>query len=316
MTRPSILAALLLAVAASRAPANVKSGDPAPAIEGEFFGADARSTADFGARVLLVQFFRTDSAACSAEIARLDELASLHGDAGLTVLGVTSEPKKVVEAALAREKRAFPVVAVKGDKTEKLYGVPGVPHTLVVDTEGRIVWTGALAELDPKELAVWLADWVPGVDARWLDAHKALAKRQYDKAVEAIDRALAVAPGEAALEATRAKIVALCERRVAQAAAARAEGRFGEAVARYARILRDFGTLPGAGGAEAARAAIEKDPAAKEDLAAWKMHERAEERAVAGEDDKAVAEWKKLLEKYPGTKTAERAKRALRQRGR
>ena len=310
------LAALLLALAGAPALANVKSGDPAPPIEGDFYGAEVRSTAAFGPRVLLVQFFRTDSAPCSAELARLNELAGLHGDAGLVVVGVTPEPKKVVEAALAREKRAFPVAVVKGDKTEKLYGVPGVPHTLVVDTEGRIAWTGALAELDAKELAGWLADCVPGVDARWLDAHKALSNRQYDKAVEAIDRSLAQSPGEAALEATRAKIVALCAKRVAQADTARAEGRFGEAVSRYAGVVRDFGTLPCAANAEAARAAIEKDPAAKDDLAAWKMHERAEERAVAGDDDKAVAEWKKLLEKYPATKSAERAKRALRQRGR
>jgi peroxiredoxin len=316
MNRTGTLLALVGALAAGPALANVKSGDPAPPIEGEFLGASARSTADLGARVLLVQFFRTDSAPCSAEVARLNELAERHGGAGLTVVGVASEPKKVVEAALAREPRAFPVVVATGDKAEKLYGVPSVPHTLVVDVEGRIAWTGALAELDPKELEGWLADVVPDVDARWQDARKALAARSYDKAVEAIDRALAAAPGDAGLEACKARILALCARRVARADQDRAEQRFGEAAARYARIVRDFGVLPCAAAAEGARAAIEKDPAAKDDLAAWKLHEKAEQRAVAGDDEAAVAEWKKLVAKHPAAKTAERAKRALRQRGR
>ena len=301
------------AVAIARA---VKTGDPAPAFDAEFLHVEATSSADFAGEVLLIEFFRTGSKPCAADIARLDELAALHRARGLAVLAVTSEPKKTVVDALAGEPRAHPVAIVKGDEVEKLFGVLSTPHALLVDVHGRIAWTGTLGELDPKELEELLLDVVPPVDPKHADASKALRRQQYDKGVEAIDRALVTAPDDARLLATKAAIDRVLARRLEQAQAALATQKYAEAADRYARIDAAFGLLPAAAPARAARTAIEKDPAAKDDLAAWKLHERAQAKAVAGDDDKAVLEWQALIKKYPATKTAERAKIALRQRGR
>jgi tetratricopeptide (TPR) repeat protein len=315
MKTQAALSVLLLALGAI-ASANVKTGDRIPGFQAEFLQSDAKSLEDFSGRVLMIDFFRTDSEPSSAEVEGLNQLEERHAARGFAVVGVTNEPKKLVVESLARTPRKHAIALVKGNKVDQLYGVISIPHLLLVDVDGRVVWTGALSELDTKELEGLFAVVVPPISPKNPDAYKAMRRGQYDVAYEAIRRGLGFTPDDAELASAKTSIESALAARLAQAKAALEAKKHGDAWSRYGRITAAFGLMPAAAEAKEAQVAIEKDPAAKDDLAAWKLHERAEAKAFAGDDEKAVAEWEALVKRYPETATAARAKIALRQRGR
>jgi peroxiredoxin len=51
------------------------------------------------------------------------------------------EPAAVITAYLERNGWNFPVALDESETVKALYGVEGIPHTVVIDPEGQIIWS-------------------------------------------------------------------------------------------------------------------------------------------------------------------------------
>lgn len=109
-------------------------------------------------------------------------------DKGLTILAVTdegaSETEKWVEAKGAKYAYAYD----KGGKLARHFGVQGIPHAVLVDASGTVVWTGHPGQLEESKLSSSLKgsfskplwDWSPATKG----VKGALMKRSFKAALE------------------------------------------------------------------------------------------------------------------------------------
>jgi thiol-disulfide isomerase/thioredoxin len=133
---------------------------PVPAPQTGFFDRSGASVtlAAFRGRVVLLNFWATWCAPCVREMPALDRLQAALGDQGLVVLAVSQDRggAKVVQPFL--EKLKLDNLAIYLDPTGKLSrdaGMRGLPTTLLIDRQGRLV--GGLegpAEWDSPEAAL------------------------------------------------------------------------------------------------------------------------------------------------------------------
>ena len=245
----------------------------------------------------------------------MNELYSKYKAQGFAIVGVTNEPKKLVSETVEKTKREVVIAMVSGDKVDSAYGVNGYPTAFLVDATGHILWTGH-GTPDEKMIVEALKDVVPPMPESNKDLNKLLQKRQFGKAYEAIDKVLAKSPDDKEFSKAKSDIDKVLKRHLDQAKAAAEALDFAQAAAIYDEVIAHFTGIPAAAEAKPARDAIDKNPAAKDELAVMKDLKRAEDQMQAGDEDKAVKAWETILKRYPKALAAKRAKDALSQHGR
>ena len=90
-------------------------------------------------KVVLVNFWATWCPPCRKEMPDLDALAKQYGPDGFIVLGITDEDPKIVEAFLAKQSYAYPILYDPGRTVNTEFGVEGIPKSYVYDRNGRMV---------------------------------------------------------------------------------------------------------------------------------------------------------------------------------
>ena len=118
----------------------VRSPDPAP--EFKLAALDGKPIAlnDAKAKVVLLNFWATWCGPCRAEIPGLIELQKKYPDK-LQVIGlaVDVDSAEEVKQYAARVGMNYPVVISSADVRAKFGGIPALPTTFVLDTQGRVV---------------------------------------------------------------------------------------------------------------------------------------------------------------------------------
>ncbi len=231
------------------------------------------------------------------------------GAQGLVVVGVTNEPSSLVEKDVEKSKFEHPTVMVSGEETDRVYGIKAFPSGFLVDAEGVVVWAGHPGELDDDTLKKALGGVV--VSPPLSEEHKAIDElrrsRKYGKAHAALLKALAKSPDDAELKAAADHLVAQLDRRMQGAKQALDAGEYGRAMKLYQEVTDDFAGMPGADEAKPAAAALKKDKAAADDLAAAAKLEDAEEKWIEGDLEKALDAYASIAKKYPDTPSGKRA---------
>jgi thiol-disulfide isomerase/thioredoxin len=97
-------------------------------------------TADaFKGKVVLLDFWATWCGPCIEIMPGISELSKKHKDAGLVVLGVSSETPTTVEKF--RDNRFDPgydLVIDAGAKVNQVYGVNSLPTTVLIGRDGKV----------------------------------------------------------------------------------------------------------------------------------------------------------------------------------
>jgi peroxiredoxin len=134
----------------------VSLNDPRYAAEISKLEADDqhRSTADFTLRdvqgqewslkslrgkVVLVNFWATWCPPCRRELPDLSVLYERFRDHGFLILAITDEEVSKVKPFLAQQKVSYPVLFDLGHKVKDLFGIDGIPQSLVYDREGHLM---------------------------------------------------------------------------------------------------------------------------------------------------------------------------------
>lgn len=254
---------------------------------------------------------------CAKAVPHLNELYAKFKDQGLVIVGVSNESKSEIETSNEKVKKDFVLARIKGEDTDRAYGVKGFPSSCLVDAEGRVVWSGHPNELDEKVLTDLLAKSlvVPALPDAFKDINKLIASRKWGKAYDSIGKALAAKADDKDLQKGKADIESVVKRRTEEAKTALDAGEFGKAWDLYEEVAEVFSGMSAAIEAKAALETLRKNPAAKDELGAHAQVKKAEEQLAKGDADKAVATWKALIKKFPNTPSAKIAQVALRQRG-
>lgn len=125
----------LLAAAALAAP----SGEPAPAFSLPARGGGEISLEEWKGQVVLVNFWATWCGPCRKEMPLLEQIYQRYKGLGFTLLAVNVEDDgESAERWLKQTPVSFPVLFDRDNAVSKLYEVPAMPSTVIIDRQGRL----------------------------------------------------------------------------------------------------------------------------------------------------------------------------------
>jgi thiol-disulfide isomerase/thioredoxin len=158
--------------AAASGHASVPDLGPAPEVSFQTLDGKTVNLSDYRGKVVLVNFWATWCEPCRSEIPELIELQRTYGPRGFVVLGVAmdSEGRSAVEPFVKRPQfdvggqkvaMEYPVVLGNDDVAARFGGIIGLPTTVIISPQGRIV-KKIFGPIDAAELRGLLAQLLPG----------------------------------------------------------------------------------------------------------------------------------------------------------
>lgn len=105
-----------------------------------WLNSDALKVADQKGKVVILEFWATWCPPCRKSIPHLIELYDKYKDKGVVFMAFTDEPKETVEPFVKEMKMPYPIGLES--QIGKSYNVSGIPHAVVIGTDGKIAWEG------------------------------------------------------------------------------------------------------------------------------------------------------------------------------
>jgi cytochrome c biogenesis protein CcmG, thiol:disulfide interchange protein DsbE len=144
----SILAtALALTSFASSSKSNV--GQTIPEIKADY----VKGKPETAGKPMIVEFWATWCGPCKTSIPHLNEIYKKHKDKGLVVIGLTDESNQVIRNFTKQVPIEYFAATDRNGKLNKHFGVQGIPHALLVDKTGKVVWEGHPAGLKDADIS-------------------------------------------------------------------------------------------------------------------------------------------------------------------
>ena len=205
----------------------------------------------------------------------LNELEAEYGPRGLSILGVTGERegKPRTEAWVKGKGARYGFAYDRGSALQAFFKVRGIPHAILLDASGTVVWRGHPGQLDRSTLDQALAGALTLPVWEWPD--EARAARQAFVSGD-LGRALVEARRASGdgTEPVVAALSALVDGRLAAARRAHGEGDYRAAYDIARRAAKALAGLPQAKEAEELARRIDADPGARAVMEGQKTLER------------------------------------------
>ena len=96
--------------------------------------------ADQKGKIVIIEFWATWCPPCRRSIPRLIELYKKYKDKGVVLMAFTDEAKETAEPFAKKMNMTYPIGT--GSSLGNEYGVEGIPHAIIVGTDGKIAWSG------------------------------------------------------------------------------------------------------------------------------------------------------------------------------
>ncbi len=116
-------------------------------------------------KVTVIDFWATWCGPCVAAMPHLDTLQKEHKD-DVVVMGLSSESEDKVKSFLAKKKHEYTQAIDLNGRLNNAMGVRGIPHIVVLSSDGVIRWQGHPMDPGFKASIKTLLDVDPGVKAR------------------------------------------------------------------------------------------------------------------------------------------------------
>jgi cytochrome c biogenesis protein CcmG, thiol:disulfide interchange protein DsbE len=115
-------------------------GDAAPDFTITADNGRTITTANFGGRLLVLNFWATWCQPCVEEVPSLDQFAKEMGEAGVVVLGVSVDKNpKLYRDFLSRSHVSFMTARDPDAKISGDYGTFKYPESYIIDSKGKVV---------------------------------------------------------------------------------------------------------------------------------------------------------------------------------
>jgi peroxiredoxin len=137
LTRIALRTAALLAVTLPAFALSTSS--PAPQFSLAARGGKTINLAQYKGQVVMINFWATWCGPCRQEMPILESIYKKYNKMGFTLLGVNVEPdSKPAEDWLKATPVSFPILFDTKSEVSKMYGVNGMPTTVIVDRKGTV----------------------------------------------------------------------------------------------------------------------------------------------------------------------------------
>ncbi len=110
---------------------------------------------DYAGKPMIVEFWATWCGPCKQSIPHLNEIYKKYKDKGLVVIGVTDEDNQTIRQFTKTLPMDYAVATDRNGKLNKAFGIEGIPHAVLVNKTGEIVWEGhpmAMKEADIEKV--------------------------------------------------------------------------------------------------------------------------------------------------------------------
>jgi thiol-disulfide isomerase/thioredoxin len=101
---------------------------------------------------MIVEFWATWCPPCRSSIPHLNEIYAKYKDKGLQIVGITDEDR----AKIKKFEKDVPIEYAVGldtnGKYAKPFGIQGIPHAVLVDKTGKVVWEGHPMSLKESQI--------------------------------------------------------------------------------------------------------------------------------------------------------------------
>jgi len=240
------------------------------------------------------------------------------------VVALSDEGRKLVGDYV--DSMGLTLRVASGTTSNKAYGVGGIPHSVLIDPSGKVVWRGHPSGLSKGTVkdALKGARALGGFMALKLEQELGGALASAAKAAEAgklgkaLDAAQAVATGSSSTEEDKEQAQALAQALEQHAAllSQQAEDFLRRrdmlpAVQVLEALAAELSGREAGNKAADSLAGIRKDESLSRELAAAEFLDRARAAAAKLGTKKGKSKLEAVVEKYPGTRAAERAKAAI-----
>ncbi len=101
---------------------------------------------------MILEFWATWCPPCRKSIPHLNEVYNKYKDRGLVVVGVTNEKPEVIAEFVKKTPMHYTVAYDVGGKLSASFGIKGIPHAMLVDRTGKIVWEGHPMKLKDADI--------------------------------------------------------------------------------------------------------------------------------------------------------------------
>ncbi|GAB4460220.1 MAG: hypothetical protein OHK0029_23910 [Armatimonadaceae bacterium] len=119
----------------------VENGPVVPEFTGELPSGETFRLSDYKGKVVLLNFWATWCPPCIEEIPDLIRLQEKYGDKGLQVVGLSADDSLEVAAEFAKKNGVnYPILIAPPDVARAVGGVQGLPTSVLLDQEGKVVW--------------------------------------------------------------------------------------------------------------------------------------------------------------------------------
>jgi cytochrome c biogenesis protein CcmG/thiol:disulfide interchange protein DsbE len=116
-------------------------------------GGEQLSLESLRGKAVVINFWASWCDPCKKETPMLQEAYERYRDDGLVIVGIDYDDFKGDARAFAKRYGVtYPLVHDRDKSTVKRYGVVGVPETLFVDREGKLVGERVVGELEEGQL--------------------------------------------------------------------------------------------------------------------------------------------------------------------
>ncbi len=113
-------------------------GSELPELHLQFSGA----TPECAGRPLLIEFWATSCSSCRESVTHLNALHAKFKERGFQAVGVTEDDEATVKAFTKDFPISYPVGRDRRARLASALGIAALPHALLVDKSGHIVWEG------------------------------------------------------------------------------------------------------------------------------------------------------------------------------
>ncbi|MCX6934939.1 MAG: TlpA disulfide reductase family protein [Verrucomicrobia bacterium] len=103
-------------------------------------------------RAMIVEFWATWCPPCRASIPHLNEIYAKYKDKGLQIVGITDEDRAKIKKFEKEVPIEYAVGLDANGKYAKPFGIQGIPHAVLVDKTGKIVWEGHPMSLKDSQI--------------------------------------------------------------------------------------------------------------------------------------------------------------------